>query len=58
VDEMLKMIENNSRWSMALVYAVLEIKGLSSSELQYFDPAPEGMKQWVEKVKALSAENE
>jgi len=35
VDEMLKMIENNSRWSMALVYAVLEIKGLSSSELNF-----------------------
>jgi hypothetical protein len=43
---------------MIIIYAVLEIKGLSSSELQYFIPTPEGMKQWVEKFRALSAEKE
>jgi len=50
VDEMLEMIEGNSRWSVALVYAVLEIKGLNSPEPQNIDPTPEGLKQWVEKV--------
>lgn len=55
VDDMLVRIESDSRWSMALCYAVLEITGLSSPELQYFDPVPEGRKQWVEKVRALTA---
>ena len=55
VDEMLNMIENHSLWSRELIYAIQEIEGLSSSELQYFDPAPEGMKQWAEQFRAWTA---
>lgn len=57
-DEMLALIESNSRWSPALAFSLLAIYIVPDSKLEVVDFSENGMKQWVADFRRLIIEKE
>jgi len=56
VDEMLERIEAGSLWAITLIYAVMEIEGVRTPELEVLKVpmSEENLRAWVERFRELT----